>query len=549
MLTYTPPHEQDLPRPTERPWMLLLLCLVWLLPGVFGREPLKPDETIVADIVKHMVDGGSLLLPNVAGEPWVERAPLFYWVAAAFATIGKWFGLAVHDGARMATCLFTGLALWGTGMAGRELIGRRHGRSAVLILVGSVGLLLPGHMLSADTTVMAGWAWGLYALALVPRLPIPAGLLLAAALAVCGLAGSLTEPAVLLLVAVGLLGFRAWRTSRYGVVLILAVALAAPVIMAWPLALYKADLGAFDIWLHGYALGFLGGLSAIHAFHPFGYYFKLLPWFAWPGWFLAGATLWMQHDRLAQPRFQLPILAGGIMLACLALSTRMQPGYALLVLPPLALIGAVGLDVLRRGASAFVNWFGVMTFGVLLLCLWVAWSAMHLGYPVRLSHRVVELAPGFVPTFSLGMLLFGLTVTAFWLWAVSRRRPVGRQAVTNWAAGMTACWCLAIAFMITWVDTRTAYRGVTAALAPQLPAQHGCVLGMELQASQRAVFDYYLGLQTQRQGTPGAHSCRWLLRQSDHGDIAAPGGWAEVWHGRRAGDNNEHYFLYRKQGV
>ncbi|MDT9156065.1 hypothetical protein, partial [Escherichia coli] len=34
------------------------------------------------------------------------------------------------------------------------------------------------------------------------------------------------------------------------------------------------------------------------------------------------------------------------------------------LLPPLALFGAAQLDSLRRGAAAFVNWFGIMAFGL-----------------------------------------------------------------------------------------------------------------------------------------------------------------------------------------
>lgn len=545
MLTYIPPHEQDLPQPTERPWMLLLLCFVWLIPGLIGREPLKPDETVIADIVRHLLDGAPFGLPQVAGEPWVERAPLFYWVAAGCAWVGQMFGLAVHDGARLASGLFTASALWGTGMAGRELIGRRHGRSAVLILVGSVGLLLPGHMLSADTAVLAGWSWGIYALALAPRLPLPAGALLGSALALCGMAGSLIEPSLLFVLALGLLAFKRWRHARYDTTLALAAGLALPLIAAWPLALQKADPAAFAYWWNWHALGFLGGFAAPSAFHPFGFYIKLLPWFAWPGWFLAGATLWMQRDRLDQPRFQLPLLALGLTLLCLMLSSMERPGYALLLLPPMALVGAVGLDVLRRGASAFVNWFGVMTFGLLAASLWATWSALHLGLPHKLAERAMVLAPGFVPHFSASALIFGLIITVVWLLAVSRRRPVGRQAVTNWAAGMAACWGLTMAFASGWIDTRTAYRELAIELGHQLPKQ-GCVASEALYPSQRAVFHYYLGLVTVRRELVENPGCAWLLRQAGNEPLSPPPGWREVWQGGRAGDRSERYYLYRK---
>lgn len=545
MLTYTPPNEQDLPQPTEKPWLLLLLCLVWLIPGLIGREPLKPDETIVADIVRHLLDGGRPSLPMMAGEPWVERAPLFYWLAGAAAWLGQWFGLALHSGARLATGALMALALWGTGMTARELIGRRHGRSAVLILIGCAGLLMPGHTLNSDVAVLAGWCWGLYALAIAPRRPLPAGPLLGAAMAVCGLAGSLAEPALLLALALSLSALPAWRIRRYGLTLLIAVAVALPLIAAWPLALKATAPAAFAAWYDWYALGFFGGFSLVRALHPFGYYLQLLPWFAWPAWFLAGATLWMQRDRLMQPRFQLPIAASVQAFACLMLSDSGRTGYALLLLPPLALIGAVGLDVLRRGASAFVNWFGVMIFGLGAVFVWLAWSAMHLGTPAKLAGRIHSLAPSFEPHWSTAALLASVALTAAWLWAVSRRRPVGRQAVTNWAAGITLCWGLANAVAASWVDARTSYRDFAAAIAPQLPAS-GCVASENLQPSQRAALHYYLGLTTARREVQALPDCAWLLRQAGAEPLSPPSGWIEVWSGSRPGDRNERYYLYRR---
>lgn len=548
MLTYTPPHEQDLPPSTEKPWLLLLLCLAWLLPGLLGREPLKPDEIIVSDIVRHLLDGGSWSLPQMAGEPWLERAPLFYWVAAGFAYLGQWLGLSLHEGARLATGGWMALALWGVGLAAREQIGRRHGRSAVLILIGCVGLLMPGHSLSGDVAVLAGWGWGIYALALAPRLPFPAGVLLGVAMAVCGLAGSLAEAALLLVLALGLPLFRHWRFQRYALTLTIAMAIALPLIASWPLTLRQVAPAAFAIWFDVYSLGFFGGFAQLRALHPFGYYLSLLPWFAWPSWFLAGATLWMQRDRLHQPRFQLPLLAGGLTLLCLLLSDSGRAGYALLLLPPLALIGAVGLDVLRRGAASFINWFGVLTFGFLALYIWVIWSAMHLGSPARLSERIRELAPSFEASLSIPALVLAVLMTAAWLWAVSRSRTMGRQAVTNWAAGITLCWGLATAFASGWVDARTSYRDFAASLAGQLP-KHECVSSENLQSNQRAALHYYLGLNTSRREVHPDSDCRWLLRQGGRETLSAPPGWQEVWQGARPGDRNERYYLYRKAAV
>lgn len=549
MLTYTPPSEQALPTPTEKPWLLMLLCVVWLLPGVLGREPLKPDETLIADIVKHILGGHSLLVPLVAGEAHLERSPGFYWLATLFAGWGQWAGLALHDGARLASTACMAITLWCTGLSARLLIGRRHGRSAVLILVGCVGLLLPGHQLSTDTGVLAAWSLGLLALAWSRQQPVSGGIVLGCALCLLGLADSVAEAGMLLLVAFSLLAFPGWQGARYPIGLLISVTISLPVLLAWPLALGRSDPALFVTWWNNFALGRFGGFADLQLAWPRWRHAGLLSWFAWPAWLLASATLWMQRDRLAQPRFQLPLAAAIVALLAFVISARGRTGDLLPLLPPLALIGAAGLDYLRRGASAFLNWFGVMALGLLALYLWGVGLAVQWGVPAVLAARLAELSPGFEGRISWLASAIGLLLTLVWLWAVSRRRPMGRQAATNWAAGITLCWGLFGAFAMDWVNYSASYRGVSRQLQAALPAKPGCILGENLGPSQRAVFHYYLDLNTRPVLSADARQCEWRLRQAGKAITPTPKGWEVAWQGARPGDRSERYILFKRVPV
>ena len=105
MLTYTPPKHPELPKPTEKPWLLLLLCFVWLWPGILGHGPWKPDEPYALGVVQWMLHSGDWQVPRIVGEAYLDTPPLYYWVAAGFARLlSPW--LALHDAARLATPLF-----------------------------------------------------------------------------------------------------------------------------------------------------------------------------------------------------------------------------------------------------------------------------------------------------------------------------------------------------------------------------------------------------------------------------------------------------------
>lgn len=64
---------------------LLLDTLV--LSGRTGHDPSNADEAYVFGVVQHIVQSSNWLVPTLAGEPFMEKPPLFYWVAAGFARL------------------------------------------------------------------------------------------------------------------------------------------------------------------------------------------------------------------------------------------------------------------------------------------------------------------------------------------------------------------------------------------------------------------------------------------------------------------------------
>src|SRR4051812_47858282 len=89
-------------RTASRFWLLLLLCTCWILPGLLGHDPWKPDEAYTFGLVNHILQSGDWIIPTLGGEAFMEKPPLFFLTAALFAKIFSPV-LALHDGARLAT--------------------------------------------------------------------------------------------------------------------------------------------------------------------------------------------------------------------------------------------------------------------------------------------------------------------------------------------------------------------------------------------------------------------------------------------------------------
>src|SRR5687767_567961 len=134
---------------SERNLLIVLLCAAWMLPGLIGHDPWKPDEAHTFGVVYQLLQGGSWVVPTLAGEPFLDKPPLFHFSAAACAVILSPL-LSLHDAARLATGLWMALTFFFTAATARELHGERAGALAVLLLLGCFGLVVRSHQLIAD---------------------------------------------------------------------------------------------------------------------------------------------------------------------------------------------------------------------------------------------------------------------------------------------------------------------------------------------------------------------------------------------------------------
>ncbi len=131
---------------------MALLAAAWILPGLVGHEPWKPDEAYSFGLVYHILQTGDLVVPTLAGEPFMEKPPLFYLTAALFAKLfSPW--LPLHDGAHLAAGFYVTLTLIFTAFTARELYGR--GIVSVLALLACLGLAPWAHLLITDTALLA----------------------------------------------------------------------------------------------------------------------------------------------------------------------------------------------------------------------------------------------------------------------------------------------------------------------------------------------------------------------------------------------------------
>jgi 4-amino-4-deoxy-L-arabinose transferase-like glycosyltransferase len=539
------PPKLDLP-PSRA--LLALIAIAFVLPGLTGHDPWKQFDVVAIEIARNMLHSGDWLVPSVAGQPWGDDPPLFHWIAAVFGAALGW-ALPFHDAARVASGFLVFVSLVFLYFAAKSWAhdADRHGTaaSAVLILVGSIGLMVHAHEATTDLAGLAACAGALAALAYSQARPVTMGAAFGAALG----AGFLSTgfPVPLALAATSSLSHLVcapWRTRKGLVFFAVAVPVAVAIAASWPLALWHRAPAFLELWWSN-ATETHGGFAANLRF-----FIEIAAWFAWPGWLLAVWAMWTLRRRWNEPHVFVPLAGSITAVVCVAAFGPPQDVSSTVVLVPLALLASHGVARLPRGGSAALDWFGVMTFTFFAGLVWLGYVAMMLGVPAKIADNYfARLAPGFSAPFRLLPFLVALALTAAWLYLALRTAPSVTRGVTRWAAGVVLLWGTVAMLWLPWVDHQRSYRSVALQLKSLIPTDAECVTGRALGTAQRAALAYHARLRTVPYDPLKPEACPLQLVQgnptyeTDRPDAR----WRKIADVGRPGDKIERYRLYERQ--
>jgi hypothetical protein len=186
------------------------------------------------------------------------------------------------------------------------------------------------------------------------------------------------------------------------------------------------------------------------------------------------------------------------------------------------------------------------TFFLLAAIIWVGWIAVMTGRPEGALAWIRNEVPGFTYPFSFLAFAFAALLTLSWLAVAARSLRSTRRALVNWTAGITMVWMLVMTLGVPLVDQARSYRAISARLVQVAPKiNFVCMARKNVGDAQRALLDYFVGLQTVPLENAASGRCRLLLVQASPLRIPdVPPDWRERWRGSRPGDRNEMFILY-----
>lgn len=555
-------------------WSIFALCLLYILPGLIGRDPWKGADAAGFGVMWTMAHGtlNDWLWPHVVGLPVPEEGPLAFWLGAICIQL---FGGFIGD--PMAARISTGLAFllgsisvwYTTYLLGRRAeaqplklafggqpeprdFGRTLADGALLIYLGCLGLLLPSHTSSSGPLHIALIAYSLYLCVRYFDAPSKIGAFkIGLVLGLLILTRGWIIPLAILVALLALCFYRQQKLSSQ----IISISLPATLLVAglWIFAIQTVQpysSSPYQAWMEwNYRQVGLPALD--NAF----YFLRYGIWFAWPAWPFAAWAIyaWRKQERTLHISLPLSFLICFILLALLNHSH--EEGYLLPILPPLAILAAFGLPTMKRSAINAVDWFAVMVMTGAAGLFWFGWIALQTGWPARTGKKVLSWAPGYVPEFNAFTFILGLSITIIWFrivyWRISRQPSVLWRAVVLSSGGVILCWFLLMSLWMPLINHRVSYAVVAKEMTEKITTPYRCI-DSKLGASQRASFAYFskvhfAGFDEQ--------NCDLLLTQGNHRfqgkskelvDKDFPGNWEMIWEGQRAADKDEFFTLYRK---
>ncbi len=525
-------------------WMVALIALAYAMPGLIGHDPWKQDEAYVFGAVYEMLQTGDWVIPRVAGVPFMEKPPLFHWIAAATATaFSRW--LPLHDGARLASLVFVLATLGAVAASSRLLWGKGRETTGTLLVLSPLGLLMNAQLMLPDLPLMAGFAFAALGLAGCARERRWGGAVLGIGSGIGFLGKGLIAPCVIALAAVSLpIAFAQWRNHHYFRQLRIAFAFAAPFLTIWPAALWLRSPELFDEWFWANNVGRFVGFSAaaLGAETEPGFYAQAFPWFLFPLWVFVAVGAWRERRRfLDHAAVQIGLVLCLAIASVLVTAASARVVYALPMIGPLALAAVGAIERTPAWCDRALAAFGMAVAVVACAVVWPAWSS--LAFTARAPAWLGRWFPEhFALPDSAVSIAAALALTLGFALVAWRSQHSAQRGLAVWVAALALAWGLPATLWLPWIDHAKSYRAVFQSMAPSIPEGYRCVAGLSLGESERAMLHYVLGIKA----LDHSASCDALVRRRTVDDATSdlPPIWRLVWSGHRPGERRESFELY-----
>ena len=414
--------------------LLIIIYGCTLLLAGLGMRTLTRHEVLAAYPAKEMLLYGHWIVPMYAGIPRTAKPPGMNWIIAATMKI-------FHSESEFIVRLPSALSGVATGLMIGSFAARHYGRRigivSALMVMTSLYVLIQARLAESDMllTALVCAAMLLFAEAPVaeaenesaPRpfrqqlfawQPILFYLLTGITFLLKGFVG----PAFILLGTIVYSVIQRDRRAVYFLLNPLGILLLLAMVAAWPVMAYLKYPPILQSWRFEQ----LGRLTGERGYDPFYFYLYSIPGslLPWTPLMIVPAWVGLKNHLYRRPinKFFLCWFISGVIL--LSLSSFKHQHYAFPLLPPAAILGAIGLlQLFEHEQGNAKRYSRVVDITLLLICLVLAASCYFIP-------RTKDMAVGL--TMLLGLIWWGIVCVVDALRNKDIRQTVFRLFIATW---------------------------------------------------------------------------------------------------------------------
>ncbi len=542
MLTYNP---QMRPKRRDRPWLIFLTALLWVLGTAFFHSPWEPNEPFVMAVVKGILENNSWLIPYVSGVPYLKIQPFYFWI---YSVPLKLFNVTnivmIEHGIRVINTLLIFAVVSLMGKIGSRLFAFKNGRTVILILISSIGIINNTYQLTPNILVLLGFCLYLYSLQQYKNLPgISGGLMFLGLLFIsisftCGF----IIIALLILLLLPCIDNH-FRNRLYFITLVIGIVMFLMVFFLYCYQLYRVEPDFFNTWKNFYG-------TLFHPYQDINYLSRiaeiliLLSWYVFPGWLFVIWSVYKRRmsilkDKIIKISFILIVL---LLVFSVFSGINVEESIFPIVLP-VVLIASIEVDSIRISFVSLFNWFGIFIFGVIGLVIWFIYFCLMFDHPVPVVNPLLDLAQRYHFHLSYLNLFFSVLITLVWLFMITRKHLKGRELITNWASSTTFILLLFLALCLPWFDSVLSFKNIVADSLVYLD-KNSCVGTNEKNSVQSALWYYYADINLIPGFTNSDYGiCNQAIVATDNINQIDLTKWHIVWSAKRPVDKRVYYVI------
>lgn len=544
MLTYNPIKK---PKRKDRPWLLFVMSLIWVLGTAFFHSPWEPYEPFVLAVVKGILLNHSWLVPYVSNVPYLQIQPFYFWIYSAILKLFDVTNIySIANCIRLLNTLIIFAIVILSARIGSNLSAFKNGRTVVLILISSFGFINNVYQLSPTILILLGFCLYIYALQLHQKLPGISGWLLFLGLLLISI-NFTCEFILIALITLIILPTvdRYWRSYNYLVTALIGIIMFGIIFFLYCYQLHEVNPDFYIQWQQRY--GTLYNPQGYHFWRTVGDVFTLLSWYIVPGWFL---VLWSFYKR-RMGIFKDKIIQVNIILAILIFGFSLCGGHSIegVIFPiilPVVFIASLEIDSIRISIVSLLNWFSICVFGVIGLAIWLVYLAFNLKYPEQLISYILKLSQDYHYNFNIWQLSLAVLITFIWLFMITRRHIRGRELVTNWASSTTYVLILFQSLCLPWFDSVLTFKPIVFNSLQSIDRK-SCIVTNSENSTQGALWYYYADINLIPSFVNLDFSlCNQAVVAVEDVNKIDKNQWKIVWHGKRPIDKKAYYVLKHK---